>query len=210
MDKTELFSRLQRRELTTDLLRRLRESEVVEFKRRWLNKRQSSRHGPYWQIVKTISAFANDFHGNGGGVIVIGKDEKEEWPSCIVNIPSEDLDKLRREIRGACLANIKPSYVPEIVEEVVEVESKDSKDSKESRNVLVITACKSDNRPHQCREMDGEYNYYIREGTETTKVSDEEQLRRLLLCLYNRFPFDDAPRTHDSRKILLLLTLWLV
>lgn len=175
------------------------ERETLEFKRQWLGKEVRIKRGPYWQVVQTITAFANDFYGNGGGYIVIGIDEKEKWPSSIVHIETKNVDRIRMEIIGGCEANIKPKYIPKIYSHTINVKGKD-------RNVLVIWAFKSNDRPHRCRDMEnGVFHYYIRQGTQTKKVVEDGETRQLLQFLYSKVPFDDAQTwAHDSGKIFNL------
>lgn len=171
------------------------ENQRVEFKKAWHGKREG---GTYWQVVHTISAFANDFYNDNGGYIIIGVEEKENWEDSeddrqIVLPPfgvlRRDLDKIQKEIMGACRANIKPEYFPIISPEVVYFEGV-------RKHVLVIWAIASDNRPHTCRESEkGENRYYIRRATETKKASPEEE--RHLLSIHCKIPFDDR-RALDS------------
>lgn len=175
------------------------ERESLEFKRQWHGRKSSVNHGTYWQVVQTITAFANDFNGIGGGYIVIGIDEKEEWPSRIVHIETRNVDRIRMEIIGGCQANIKPKYVPKIYPHAINVKGKD-------RNVLLIWAFKSNDRPHRCRDMEnGVCHYYIRQGTQTKKVVEEGETRQLLQFLDSKVPFDDAQSwAYDSGKIFNL------
>lgn len=175
------------------------ERESLEFKRKWHGRKSSVNHGTFWQVAQTITAFANDFYGIGGGYIVIGIDEKEKWPSSIVHIETEDVDRIRMEIIRGCQAIIKPKYVPKIYSHTIKVNGKD-------RNVLVIWAFKSNDRPHQCRDTEnGVYHYYIRQGTQTKKVLEDGETRQLLQFLYSKVPFDDAQTwAHDSGKIFSL------
>ena len=152
------------------------EKQRVEFKKAWHGKREG---GTYWQVIHTICAFANDYYNDNGGYIIIGVEEKENWEECedttddrqIIlppfGVPARDLDRIQKEIMGACRANIKPEYLPILSPEVVELEG-------ERKHVLVIWAMASDNRPHTCRESEkGDNRYYIRRATETKKASPE-------------------------------------
>ena len=181
------------------------EKQRVEFKKAWHGKREG---GTYWQVIHTICAFANDYYNDNGGYIIIGVEEKENWEECedttddrqIIlppfGVPARDLDRIQKEIMGACRANIKPEYFPILSPEVVELEG-------ERKHVLVIWAMASDNRPHTCRESEkGDNCYYIRRATETKKASPDEE--RQLLSRHNKIPFDDR-RALDSGKMLYLL-----
>ena len=178
------------------------ETQRVEFKKAWHSKGQGGKRGTYWQVVHSISAFANDFYNDNGGYIIIGVEEKEDWENDASNrqiilpplgVPARDLDRIHKEITGACRANIKPEYVPILSSEVVEMEGT-------RKHVLVIWAVASDNRPHKCRdssekEENRSFSYYIRCATETKKASPDEELR--LLSLHAKIPFDDR-RAFDS------------
>lgn len=173
------------------------EKERVEFKKQWHDKQESGRRGTFWQVLKTICALANDYYDKGGGYIIIGVQENKGRPPSIVGLPGEDLDRIQREITGACRHNIKPEYLPVISPQVVEVDGV-------KKNLLVIWAITSSDRPHRCREYEeGQHQFFIRQATQTKKASEEEQ-RQLSLFLYDRFPFDNRKRTCDSGKIFYL------
>ncbi|PFX23778.1 hypothetical protein AWC38_SpisGene11649 [Stylophora pistillata] len=166
------------------------EKQKVEFKKAWHGK-QGPR-GTYWQVVHTICAYANDFFNDNGGYIIIGVDEKETWEDSDdrqvnyppVGVSAKDLERIQREILGACRAQIKPDYHPVLSPEMVECPDGIRK------HVLVIWAMASDNKPHTCKENEkGRDLYYVRQGTETkmaTPVQIEELLRQ-----GNKIPFDD-------------------
>jgi ATP-dependent DNA helicase RecG len=155
------------------------EKQRLEFKQSWNN-------GPAkYQIIKTISAFANDYYNDNGGYIVIGvaenksseADEQIVLPPC--GIKPNDLERIQKEILGHCKSHISPSYSPILSPEVLE-----------DKHVLVIWAQASDDRPHKARTAkDGDYRYYIRKGPETTKASDKEI--KSLLESSSKIPFDD-------------------
>ena len=175
------------------------EKQRVEFKKAWHSRKEG---GTYWQIVRTICAFANDFYNDNGGYIIIGVEEKENWEDegddrqiilPPVGVPGKDLDRIHKEIMGACRANIKPEYFPILSPEVVESPGEGRK------HVLVLWAMASDNRPHTCKESEkGEYRYYIRRGTETKKATPGEIEE--LLYLKNKIPFDDRRAMDNSGK----------
>lgn len=173
------------------------EKQRVEFKKAWHGKREG---GTYWQVIHTVGAFANDFYNDNGGYIIIGVEEKENWEDASddrqiilppFGVPGKDLDRIQKEIMGACRANIKPEYFPIVSPEVVDMAGV-------RKHVLVIWAIASDNRPHTCKESEkGADRYYIRRATETKKASPEEE--RQLLSLHCKIPFDDR-RALDSGK----------
>ena len=168
------------------------ESQRVEFKKAWHNRKDTPR-STYWQVIHTITAFANDLYNVNGGYIIIGVEEKEDCKSpdsLQVILPplgvTGNLDKIQKEISGACRDNIKPVINPILQPVVVD-----------GKKVLVIWVRPSDNRPHMCRESkkSNEWNYYIREGTETRKARPEQI--SLLHQHSGAPPFDDrqAPTT---------------
>lgn len=165
------------------------EKQKVEFKKAWHGKREG---GTYWQIIHTICAFANDFYNDNGGYIIIGVEEKENWEDHAddrqiilppAGVHPKDLERIQKEIMGACRANIKPEYFPILSPEVIEFQGV-------RRHVLVIWITASDDRPHTCKESEkGVNRYYIRRATETKKATSEEE--RTLLSLHRKIPFDD-------------------
>ena len=155
------------------------EKQRLEFKKSW-------NEGPaMYQIIKTISAFANDIYNNNGGYIVIGvaEDESSESVEQIVlppvGIDPNQIERIQKEILGKCKSLISPQYSPILSPEVLE-----------DKYVLVVWAQASDDRPHKARgAKKGEYHYYIRKGPETTKANDKEI--KCLLESSNKIPFDD-------------------
>ena len=192
-----------------DLLRLQRvEKQRVEFKKAWHGKREG---GTYWQVVHTISAYANDFFNDNGGYIIIGvdeknekeeKEEKESWEDSDdrqinyppLGVPAKELDQIQKEINRACRIQIKPEYHPIISPEVIECPGGITK------HVLVIWAMASDIKPHTCRESDkGMDLYYVRKGTETKKATREEIEE--LVRQRSKIPFDDRRATDYGKKL---------
>ena len=155
------------------------EKQCLEFKRSW-------NTGPVkLQVVRTVSAFANDIYNDNGGYIVIGvaEDESDDADGQIelppVGIPAKDMDRIQMEIMGACQSLIKPSYTPILSPQILD-----------DKHVLVIWAAASDSGPHRARESEkGEYHYFIRKASSTRKASEEEKTNLLQNC--RRIPFDD-------------------
>ena len=158
------------------------EKQRIEFKKAWHKERNHSR-GTYWQVLHTVSAFANDFYNENGGYIVIGVEEigdksSHDWEVC--GVEKKSLDLMQQEIRKACKRDIRPSYDPVISPEVYQ-----------DKHVLVLWAQAGDDGPYECRESaakDG-FRYYIRKGPETYTATTQE--RQTLLMRKNKTPFDD-------------------
>jgi len=90
-----------------DLLRcRGVESARVEFKASW------DENTTGLQILKTLCAFANDFHNLNGGYIVVGVAEEN---GCALLPPEglseQKIDAMQKWIRGNC-NRIDPEYQP--------------------------------------------------------------------------------------------------
>ena len=181
------------------------EKQRVEFKKAWKGSKQGRGPGTYWQVLHTICAFANDFYNDNGGYIIIGVEEEDsgaeadasgkkrqaKLPPC--GIAGAELDRVQKEIMGACLTNIKPNISPILSPEVVQ-----------GKNVLVIWTTASDNGPHKCRETEKEPSYYyIRKGPETKKAITEEENQ--LLQQSNKIPFDDRMARDNGEYLTCLI-----
>lgn len=99
----------------SDLLyQRVVEQPRIEFKGAW-------NTGPTaQQVLKTICAFANDFHNLNGGYIVIGVEERDGMavlPPKGLN--PEHMDGIQKWIRGNC-RRLDPEYQPILSPEVVD------------------------------------------------------------------------------------------
>ena len=163
----------------TNLLRgRGVESERVEFKASW----DASSTGP--QVLRTICAFANDYHNLNGGYVVIGvaeADGRAVLPPA--GISAQHAEAAQRWIRGNC-NRLDPPYAPTLSPERVD-----------GRLVLVVWAPASDMRPHRtpARSKGGESKYWIRLGTETVDAGQRGNLLRGLIDQTSRVPWDDRP-----------------
>ncbi|PFX23779.1 hypothetical protein AWC38_SpisGene11648 [Stylophora pistillata] len=173
------------------------ESQRVEFKKAWSSEK-GTKGSAYWQVIHTITAFANDLYNVNGGYIIIGVEEDKDRESTnnrqIIFPPfgvRGNLDRIQMEILRACRENIEPTFIPILQPEVVE-----------GTTVLVIWVRPSDERPHTCKESNkaGKLNYYIREGTETKKAKREQ-----ISLLFKRKapPFDDRKTTNTELGSLL-------
>ena len=158
------------------------EKQRVEFKKAWHGR---THGGSYWQILHTICAFANDFYNDNGGYIVIGVEEETDTnadrqaklpPFGVVPLA---LDRIQKEIFGACRGDIKPTFTPVVSPEMCQ-----------GKHLLVIWVRASQCGALQARESaKGEHRYYIRKGTETTKATPEETSQ--LIRQHSTIPFDD-------------------
>ena len=151
------------------------ESERVEFKAAWDPKTT----GP--QTLRTICAFANDFHNLNGGYVVIGVEERDGRAVLPPRgLSAAETDAAQRWLRGQC-NRIDPPYHPVLSPETVE-----------DRRVLVVWAPASDTRPHRApADSSGPARYWVRLGSETV---DAERRRGLLPALMQqtaRVPWDD-------------------
>lgn len=159
------------------------ESARVEFKAGW----DESTTG--LQVLHTICAFANDFHGLNGGYIVIGV-AQDQGRAVLPprGLTSPEIEKAQHWIRGRC-KTIDPEYQPILSPEVVE-----------GRHILVIWAPGSDVRPHQAYDKleKGNRRYYIRLGDETVDASSRPELLTELVQQAARVPFDDRRAQQSS------------
>ena len=150
------------------------ESERIEFKATW----DGNIVG--WQVLKTICAFANDYHNLNGGYVVIGVEEDGGHailpPS---GISSAKIDEAQHWIRGHC-NRLDPVYQPILSPEVIG-----------GRHVLVAWVPASDMRPHRTPDgARGERKHWIRLGSETVDAEQRGMLRPLVEQAA-RVPWDD-------------------
>ena len=150
------------------------ESERVEFKGSWDDR----TIGP--QVLRTICAFANDYHNLNGGYVVIGVEEREGRavlpPS---GLSAEEVEAAQRWIRGNC-NRLDPPYPPILSPELVD-----------DRLVLVIWAPASEMRPHRAPAPDGPGRYWVRLGGETADAERRGDMLRGLIQQTARVPWDD-------------------
>ena len=161
------------------------ETERIEYKRSW---------NPA-SIMRTISAFANDFENLGSGYIVVGIEEKDGMPlRPVYGFPENKFDAVQKELLGYCNL-IRPAYFPRVSLEEID-----------DKHVLLIWATAGSNRPYECpREVTAknkEYQYYIRRFSNTVKVNTEQQQE--LLSLTANIPFDDRLNSQTSIDSLSL------
>lgn len=160
-----------------DLLhRRTVESERVEFKATW----DPRTIGP--QVIRTICAFANDYHNLNGGYIVIGVEEKDGRSVLPPRgMTADAINRAQRWIRGQC-NRMDPPYPPVL-----------SPESVGDRDVLVVHAPGSEMRPHRAPGYgEGEpMRYWIRLGSETVNAEQRGDLLRGLIEQTAKVPWDD-------------------
>lgn len=145
----------------------------LEFKSGWNPK----------SILRTLCAFANDFHNLGGGYVVVGVEEKDGLPQLPpVGINPASMDDIQKELLRLGHVAIRPTYHP--VSVPYELDGK---------WILVIWAPGGESRPYRAKKSlkkdETEYVWYIRKGSNTirAKGADENELLRLAANI----PFDD-------------------
>ncbi len=165
-----------------DLLRfRGVESERVELKASW----DPDRTGP--QVLRTICAFANDYHNLNGGYVVIGVEEQDGRAVLPPRgLSDEAVDAAQRWIRGQC-NRLDPAFQPVLSPETID-----------GRLILVIWAPGSDMRPHRAPARDGSRRYWVRLGAETVDAERRPGLLQRLVEQTARVPWDDR-RAHNAR-----------
>ncbi len=158
------------------------ESERVEFKASW----DPDTTGV--QVLRTVCAFANDYHNLNGGYIVIGVGERggrAVLPP--VGLSAEDVEAAQRWIRGQC-NRLDPTYPPILSPETVD-----------DRLLLVVWAPASEMRPHRApAEGGGRGRYWVRLDAETVDAEQRGDLLRGLILQTARVPWDDR-RASDAR-----------
>jgi ATP-dependent DNA helicase RecG len=125
-----------------------RESARVEWKENVANPQN---------VVKTLSAFANDFQQVGGGRVLCGlKEEKNQYgePGAkVVGLDEKRLKEVRNKVLDYCHRYVDPPITPEVSEYPVE--------SDPGRRILAF-AVTSSQYAHRYRTKKEDVNYYIR------------------------------------------------
>ena len=164
------------------------ESERVEFKASW----DPATTGP--QVLRTICAFANDFHNLNGGYVVIGVAERDGRAALPpIGLSASQAEAAQKWIRGHC-NRLEPLYVPVLSPERVG-----------DRLVLVVWAPASEVRPHRAPAASGDaLRYWVRLGSETVDAERRRDLLRGLMQQTARVPWDDRTermaRVEDMRE----------
>ncbi len=150
------------------------EPERVEFKASWDPKTT----GP--QVLRTVCAFANDYHNLNGGYIVVGVGERAGRAALPPSgLSAEDVEKAQKWIRGNCM-RLDPPYSPILSPETVE-----------DRLILAVWAPASDMRPHRAPSDGGSARYWVRLGSETVNAEQRGNLLQGLIQQTARVPWDD-------------------
>ena len=145
-----------------DLVSGRTESARIEFKAAW----DPETTGP--QVLRTICAFANDFHNLNGGYVLIGVAEGRGADATrVVGLDSAEMDLAQRWIGGRCRGEMEPSYAPVLSPEKIQ-----------GRDVLVVWVPASQDRPHRARSG-GAWPYWIRVGSETVDAEKAGYLNAL-------------------------------
>ncbi|MXZ71094.1 MAG: hypothetical protein F4Z04_06260 [Acidobacteria bacterium] len=158
------------------------ESERVEFKASW----NANPTGA--QVLRTICAFANDYHNLNGGYIVIGVAE-EDGRAVLPprGLSAGDVEAAQTWIRGQC-NRLDPPYPPILSPETVG-----------DRLILVVWAPASEMRPHRApADAGGRGRYWVRLGAETVDAEQRGDMLRGLVQQTARVPWDDR-RATDAR-----------
>ena len=165
------------------------ESERVEFKASW----DAHTTGP--QVVRTICAFANDYHNLNGGYVVIGVAERAGRavlpPS---GLSANEIEAAQKWIRGHS-NRLDPPYPPILSPEAIG-----------GRHILVVWAPASEMRPHRAPAADsGASRYWVRLGSETVDAERRGDLLRGLIQQTARVPWDDRraldAQVEDLREV---------
>ena len=151
------------------------ESERVEFKATW----DPDVTGP--QVLKTICAFANDYHNLNGGYVVIGVAETKGRAAIPpAGLSAEEVEAAQRWIRGQC-NRLDPVFQPVLSPETID-----------DRLLLVVWAPASETRPHRAPDAGGDRRrYWVRLGAETVDAEQRGDLLRGLMQQTARVPWDD-------------------
>ncbi|MCP5048368.1 MAG: ATP-binding protein, partial [bacterium] len=130
-----------------------RESARVEWKENVANP---------MNVVKTLSAFANDFQQVGGGRVLCGlKEEKNQWNepvAKVVGLDEKRFKEIRNKVLDYCHRYVEPPITPAVSEYPVENDP--------SRRILVF-AITSSQYAHRYKTKTSDVNYYIRVNDQT-------------------------------------------
>jgi len=148
------------------------EWERLEFKAGWNPEK----------TLRTMCAFANDFHNLGGGYIILGVAEENGRPVLPpVGLSASRLDAIQKEIIELGYRMV-PYYHPIIAP--CEIDGK---------HLLILWATGGQTRPYKAPvSLAGgqrEFAYYIRKGSVTVRATPQDETE--LMSLAATVPFDD-------------------
>ncbi len=148
------------------------EWERLEFKEGWNPE----------DVLRTLCAFANDFHNLGGGYIVLGVGEKDGRPVLPpTGLSIKDIDRIQKEV-VALGHRLQPNYHPIMFPTVYQ-----------DKHILVLWAVAGLVRPYKApvslSQKNKAYRYYIRKGSVTLTAKDQDE--KELLEMAATIPFDD-------------------
>jgi ATP-dependent DNA helicase RecG len=145
---------------------RLVERERLEFKEGWNPE----------AVLRTVCAFANDFHNLGGGYILIGVAADQGRPELPpVGIDPNRLDSIQQELLNLGYHRIQPAYHP--ISEPYEIDE---------RHIFVIWCPGGQHRPYKAAESlsrdNRAFHYYIRRHSSTVRAQGEDERELMSLA----------------------------
>ncbi|MCK4766243.1 MAG: protein kinase [Candidatus Aminicenantes bacterium] len=149
------------------------ENDRVEFKAAWNEDTKQA-------VVRSVCAFANDLLNNNGGYIILGIEENHGKPALPPRgLDDKNIDRIQREVTGACKGSISPEYLPRIYIEHYR-----------GKTIMILWTPAGENRPYEAPRRKGESKvYWIRSsGTTVEAIGD---LRRQLMEQTAKIPYDD-------------------
>lgn len=170
-----------------------RESERVEWK---------ENVADIDDVVKIITAFANDFSNLGGGYVVCGaREEKDDYGFQKLSLKGLEANQLK-EIENKVLAHCREKVNPEIVPlvEIIPIESKPSK-----RIIVFLVPATNYAHSYRARGKDAS-TYYIRSGSNTIEAKNG-LLRELLIRKKQLEPWDKRIQPNATIEDIDLIAL---
>lgn len=159
------------------------ESQRLELKATWNDLIRGA-------VVRTACAFANDLYNLNGGYILLGIEQDDRGLPVLPprGVDDLDLDRVQREVFGACAA-IQPDYQPIPFVETYQ-----------GRRLLILFCPGGDNRPYRApvERGRGERAYFVRQGVQT-RTAEGDTLRQLMEQA-SKIPWDD--RRCTGAKVL--------
>jgi len=149
------------------------ESQRLEYKEGWNPE----------DIIHTITAFANDFHNEGGGYIIIGVEENDGIPiRPVKGLIKNQLDGYQKQYLNL-INSIRPNYTPSLSVEAVD-----------GANIIIIKCYQGDSRPYDCpvslSKKKSRREYYIRKAANSV-IAKSSTDRARLESFRNFRPFDE-------------------